>query len=41
MPRNKFVTAAQAAKLIPDGACIGIIGGGGGGLVEPDTLLLR
>ena len=38
MARNKFVSPAQAAALIPDGGCIGIIGGGGG-LVEPDTLL--
>jgi len=38
MARNKFVSPAEAAKLLPDGGCIGIIGGGGG-LVEPDTLL--
>ena len=36
--RNKYMSAAQAAAMIPDGAAIGIIGGGGG-LVEPDTLL--
>lgn len=38
MKPNKFVTPAEAAALVPDEACIGIIGGGGG-LVEPDTLL--
>ena len=38
VPRNKFVTAAEAASLVPDGATVGVTGGGGG-LVEPDTLL--
>ncbi len=35
---SKFVSAEQAAALVPDGGAIGVIGGGGG-LVEPDTLL--
>ena len=33
----KFVTAAEAAALIPDGATVGLIGGGGG-LCEASTL---
>ena len=36
--RNKIITAEQAAQLVPDGATLGTIGGGGG-LVEADTLL--
>lgn len=35
---NKFVTAAEAASLVVDGSTVGVTGGGGG-LVEPDTLL--
>ncbi len=38
MMRNKFVSAERAAAMIPDNATVGITGGGGG-LVEPDTLL--
>ncbi len=37
MPRNKFVTAEQAAALIEDGDTVGLIGGGGG-LVEATCL---
>ena len=36
--RNKFISAEDAAAMVPDNATVGIIGGGGG-LVEPDTLL--
>lgn len=36
--QNKIITAEQAALLIPDGATLGTIGGGGG-LVEADALL--
>ncbi len=32
------MTADQAAALVPDGLAVGVTGGGGG-LVEPDTLL--
>ena len=38
MPPSKIMSAAEAAALVPDGAAIGITGGGGG-MVEPDTLL--
>ncbi len=38
MPRSKIVSASAAASLVPDGCAIGVTGGGGG-LVEPDTLL--
>ena len=38
MRRNKFVSAADAAAMVQDGAAVGVIGGGGG-LMEPDTLL--
>jgi acyl CoA:acetate/3-ketoacid CoA transferase len=38
MKPSKFVSPSRAAALIPDGGAIGVIGGGGG-LVEPDTLL--
>ena len=38
MPRSKIVTAAEAANLVPDGCAIGVTGGGGG-LVEPESLL--
>ena len=38
MARNKIVDASAAAALVPDGCTIGVTGGGGG-LVEPDTLL--
>ena len=38
MARNKIVSASTAAALIPDGCAVGVTGGGGG-LVEPDTLL--
>ncbi len=36
--KNKLIRAEQAAQLIPDGATLGTIGGGGG-LVEADALL--
>ncbi len=36
--RNKIVPAKVAAELVPDGCTIGVTGGGGG-LVEPDSLL--
>lgn len=36
--RNKSITADQAAQFVPDGATLGTIGGGGG-LVEANTLL--
>ncbi len=36
--RNKVIDAQEAAALIPDGATLGTVGGGGG-LVEADTLL--
>jgi len=35
---SKIVTAEAAASLVPDRCAIGVTGGGGG-LVEPDTLL--
>ena len=35
---SKIVSARAAASLVPDGCAIGVTGGGGG-LVEPDTLL--
>lgn len=35
---SKIVTATAAASLVADGCAIGVTGGGGG-LVEPDTLL--
>lgn len=35
---HKFMTADQAARLIPDGATLGLVGGGGG-LLEADALL--
>ncbi len=38
MSRAKIVPASVAASLVPDGCAIGVTGGGGG-LVEPDTLL--
>ncbi len=38
MMRNKIVSAASAAELVRDGCVVGVTGGGGG-LVEPDTLL--
>lgn len=38
MVANKIITTEEAANLVPDGASIGIIGGGGG-LVEPDALM--
>lgn len=38
MRRNKIMTARAAAELVPDGCVVGVTGGGGG-LVEPDTLL--
>lgn len=38
MPRSKIVSASAAAALVPDGCAVGVTGGGGG-LVEPDTLL--
>ena len=37
MISNKFVNAEQAASLVPDGATVGLIGGGGG-LVETTLL---
>ena len=37
MSDNKFISADQAADLIPDNATIGLIGGGGG-LVEATSL---
>ena len=36
--RNKVISAQEAAALVPDGATLGTIGGGGG-LVEADALL--
>ncbi len=36
--RNKVISAQDAARLVPDGATLGTIGGGGG-LVEADALL--
>ena len=36
--RNKVITAPEAAALVPDGATLGTVGGGGG-LVEADALL--
>jgi acyl CoA:acetate/3-ketoacid CoA transferase len=36
--RNKVTSASEAAALVPDGATLGTIGGGGG-LVEADALL--
>ncbi len=36
--RNKVIDAQEAAALVPDGATLGTVGGGGG-LVEADTLL--
>ena len=36
--RNKVISASEAAALVPDGATLGTIGGGGG-LVEADALL--
>ncbi len=36
--RNKVTSASEAAALVPDGATLGTIGGGGG-LVEADVLL--
>lgn len=36
--RNKVIDAQGAAALVPDGATLGTVGGGGG-LVEADTLL--
>lgn len=36
--RNKEISAQEAAALVPDGATLGTIGGGGG-LVEADALL--
>ena len=38
MARNKIVSASAAARMIPDGCAVGVTGGGGG-RVEPDTLL--
>ncbi len=38
MPRSKIASARAAAALVPDGCAVGVTGGGGG-LVEPDTLL--
>ena len=38
MSDGKIMSAEEAAALVPDGAAIGVTGGGGG-LVEPDTLL--
>ncbi|MEN3794692.1 CoA-transferase [Fulvimarina sp. MAC3] len=35
--RDKFVTAEQAAQLIPDGSTVALIGGGGG-LMEPNKV---
>lgn len=37
MSRARFVTAAEATALVPDGATVGLIGGGGG-LVEASLL---
>ena len=36
--RNKVIEAQEAASLVPDGATLGTVGGGGG-LVEADALL--
>ena len=36
--RNKVVDIREAAEKVPDGAAVGILGGGGG-LVEPEALL--
>ncbi|MEM7034597.1 MAG: CoA-transferase [Chloroflexota bacterium] len=36
--RNKIISAEDAARLVPDGATVGSIGGGGG-LVEADAVL--
>ena len=38
MHRNKIVSPAVAAGMVPDGCAIGVTGGGGG-LVEPEALL--
>ena len=38
MSRSKIVSAGTAAAMIPDSVAVGVTGGGGG-LVEPDTLL--
>ncbi|NQW09653.1 MAG: acyl CoA:acetate/3-ketoacid CoA transferase [Alphaproteobacteria bacterium] len=38
MARNKIMSAEAAARLIPDGATVGTTGGGGG-LLEADTLM--
>ncbi len=38
MVANKVMSIEDAASLVPDGAGIGVIGGGGG-LVEPDALM--
>lgn len=38
MVRSKIVSAEAAAGLVPDGCVVGVTGGGGG-LVEPDTIL--
>ena len=37
MSDDKFISADQAADLIPDNATVGLIGGGGG-LVEATSL---
>ena len=36
--RNKVIDIRDAAAVVPDGATLGVVGGGGG-LVEPDALL--
>lgn len=36
--RNKVIDVQEAAAMVPDGATMGVLGGGGG-LVEPDALL--
>ena len=38
MKRNKVISLQEAAALVPDGATLGTVGGGGG-LVEADALL--
>ncbi len=36
--RNKVIDVREAAEIVPEGATMGVLGGGGG-LVEPDALL--